>query len=113
AVTFGMRLRAYNNPVSKADSTTFIVTKTYTLNGSLASDPYNVSSLLSAAGTPLTTDKYVGVQTSRDMAFDSTVATHFVPTITLTGFIGSIYVKLPVWWISNGSAPAAYSIEES
>lgn len=113
AVTFGMRLRAYNNPVSKADSTTFIVTKTYTLNGSLASDPYNVSSLLSAAGTPLTTDKYVGVQTSRDMAFDSTVATHFVPTITLTDFIGSIYVKLPVWWISNGSAPAAYSIEES
>ncbi|HIB4661401.1 TPA: hypothetical protein ACWW29_004645, partial [Klebsiella quasipneumoniae subsp. similipneumoniae] len=83
AVTFGMRLRAYNNPVSKADSTTFIVTKTYTLNGSLASDPYNVSSLLGATGTPLTTDKYVGVQTSRDLAFDSTVATHFVPTMTV------------------------------
>ncbi|WP_174805940.1 hypothetical protein [Klebsiella pneumoniae] len=113
AVTFGMRLRGYNNPVSKADSTTLIVTKTYTLNGSLASDPYNVSSLLSAAGTPLTTDKYVGVQTSRDMAFDSTVATHFVPTMTVTGYVGTIYVKLPVWWISNGSAPAAYSIEES
>ncbi|EPG4139511.1 hypothetical protein WJF67_003736 [Klebsiella pneumoniae] len=113
AVMFGMRLRAYNNPVSKADPTTLIVTKAYTLNGSLASDPYNVSSLLSAAGTPLTTDKYVGVQTSRDLAFDSTVATHFVPTITLTGFVGTIYVKLPVWWISNGSAPAAYSIEES
>ncbi|MBE0114188.1 hypothetical protein [Klebsiella michiganensis] len=113
AVTFGMRLRAYNNPVSKADSTTFIVTKTYTLNGSLASDPYNVSSLLSATGTPLTTDKYVGVQTSRDLAFDSTVATHFVPTMTVTGYVGTIYLKLPVWWISNGSAPAAYSIEES
>ncbi|VGH53865.1 Uncharacterised protein [Klebsiella pneumoniae] len=113
AVTFGMRLRAYNNPVSKADSTTFIVTKTYTLNGSLASDPYNVSSLLGATGTPLTTDKYVGVQTSRDLAFDSTVATHFVPTMTVTGYVGTIYLKLPVWWISNGSAPAAYSIEES
>lgn len=112
AVTFGMRLRAYNNPVSTANSTTFVVTKTYTLNGSLASDPYDVSSLLSATGTPLTTDKYVGVQTSRELAFDSTVATHFVPTITLTGFVGTIYVKLPVWWISNGSAPAAYSIEE-
>ncbi|MCY2736639.1 hypothetical protein OXA74_11075 [Klebsiella pneumoniae] len=113
AVTFGMRLRAYNNPVSKADSTTFIVTKTYTLNGSLASDPYNVSSLLGATGTTLTTDKYVGVQTSRDLAFDSTVATHFVPTMTVTGYVGTIYLKLPVWWISNGSAPAAYSIEES
>ena len=113
AVTFGTRLRAYNNPVSKADSTTLVVTKTYTLNGSLASDPYNVSSLLSATGTPLTTDKYVGVQTSRELAFDSTVATHFVPTMTVTGYVGTIYVKLPVWWISNGSAPAAYSIEES
>ncbi|HIA9115573.1 TPA: hypothetical protein ACWSQC_002497 [Klebsiella pneumoniae] len=113
AVTFGMRLRAYNNPVSTANLTTGTVTKTYTLNGSLASDPYNVSSLLSAAGTPLTTDKYVGVQTSRDLAFDSTVATHFVPTMTVTGYVGTIYLKLPVWWISNGSAPAAYSIEES
>ncbi|HHT0063014.1 TPA: hypothetical protein ACTXAJ_005976, partial [Raoultella planticola] len=113
AVTFGLRLRAYNNPVSKADSTTFVVTKTYTLNGSLASDPYNVSSLLSASGTPLTTDKYVGVQTARELSFDSTVATHFVPTMTVTGYVGTIYLKLPVWWISNGSAPAAYSIEES
>ncbi|HCM6426316.1 TPA: hypothetical protein N3006_004986 [Klebsiella quasipneumoniae] len=113
SVKFGMQLRAYNNPVSKADLATGAVTKTYTLNGSLASDPYNVSSLLSAAGTPLTTDKYVGVQTSRDMAFDSTVATHFVPAITVSGYVGTIYLKLPVWWISNGSAPAAYSIEES
>lgn len=110
AVKFGMQLRAYNNPVSIANSSTFVVSKTYTLNGSLASDPYDVTSLLSATGTPLTTDKYVGVQTSRVMAFDNTVAMHFVPTITLTGFIGTIYVKLPVWWVS---APAAYSIEES
>ena len=113
AVKFGMQLRAYNNPVSIANSSTFVVSKTYTLNGSLASDPYDVTSLLSAAGTPLTTDKYVGVQTSRVMAFDNTVAMHFVPTITLTGFVGTIYVKLPVWWVSSGSAPAAYSIEES
>lgn len=110
AVKFGMQLRAYNNPVSLANLSTGAITKTYTLNGSLASDPYDVTSLLSAAGTPLTTDKYVGVQTSRVMAFDNTVAMHFVPTITLTGFIGTIYVKLPVWWVS---APAAYSIEES
>lgn len=113
AVKFGMQLRAYNNPVSVADLDTGAVTKTYSLNGSLASDPYDVTSLLSAAGTPLTTDKYVGVQTSRVMAFDNTVAMHFVPTITLTGFIGTIYVKLPVWWISSGSASSAFSIEES
>ena len=112
AVKFGMQLRAYNNPVSTANLTNGAVTKAYTLNGSLASDPYDVSSLLNATGTPLTTDKYVGVQISRMMAFDNTAATHFLPTITLTGFVGTIYVKLPVWWISNGSAPAAYSIEE-
>ncbi|MDQ5338651.1 hypothetical protein RCE44_28785, partial [Klebsiella pneumoniae] len=44
---------------------------------------------------PLTTDKYVGVQTSRDLAFDSTVATHFVPTMTVTGYVGTIYLKPP------------------
>lgn len=113
SVKFGMQLRAYNNPVSMADLDTGAITKTYTLNGSLASDPYDVTSLLSAAGTPLTTDKYVGVQTSRVMAFDSAAAMHFVPTMTVTGYVGTIYVKLPVWWISNGSAPAAFSIEES
>lgn len=113
AVKFGMQLRAYNNPVSVADLDTGAVTKTYSLNGSLASDPYDVTSLLSAAGTPLTTDKYVGVQTSRVMAFDNTIAMHFVPTMTLTGYVGTIYVKLPVWWISSGSASSVFSIEES
>lgn len=110
SVTFGTRLRAYNNPVMTANLSTGVVTTAYTLNGSLASDSYNVSSLLTAVGTPLTPSAYVGVQTSRRQDFANTVATHFVPTITLTGFVGTIHIKLPVWWVSEGTN-AGYSIK--
>lgn len=81
-----------------------------TADGYEDGETYNVSALLTATyegiATPLTTAKYVGVQTAmrytRQDSGHPTQAEVVQPGIVLRGAVGQIRVKLPVIWPSRG-----------
>lgn len=106
-VNFGCRLKSYKSLGFTNNPGTNVVTEGFQLVGSLSSDAYNVTALLSATGTPLTTGDFVGVQVAREFTFAPHQATHFTPTLTVSGYVGTISVKLPVWWISQGTDAGA------
>lgn len=79
-------------------------------------ESYDVSALLTAEyegrTTPLTTSKYVGVQSAftynnnlGPANKNKTVAIH--PAIVLRGIVGTIQLKLPVMWQTNGKGTLA------
>lgn len=89
---------------------TFQTTRTFAFLGSATGATRNVSSLLDVEGTPLTTEKYVGVQTYCEVAYQYALGTlKASPAIRVGGWVGTIQIKLPVYWIPKGTEANATS----
>lgn len=75
-----------------------------TLLGSATGTSMDVSALLSVPDTTLVATNYVGVQTFCEVGLQtpSTFVTAS-PTIRLTGFVGTLKIKLPAYWMPDGS----------
>ncbi|EPN9892306.1 hypothetical protein ACT49V_005940, partial [Klebsiella michiganensis] len=64
----------------------------------------NISELLTAEGTPLTTEKYVGVQTYCEVGYQYALGTlKASPAIRVSGYVGTMQIKLPVYWLPKGT----------
>lgn len=106
----------YTTTLARANYTTvrnggvFQTTRTFTFLGSATGATRNISALLSVEGTPLTTEKYVGVQTFCEVAYQYALGTlKASPAIRVSGWVGTIQVKLPVFWLPKGSEAIATS----
>lgn len=95
---------------SGAAGGTFQTTRTFTFLGSATGATRDVSSLLAIEDTPLTTEKYVGVQTYCEVAYQYALGTlKASPAIRVGGWVGTIQIKLPVYWIPKGTEANATS----
>ncbi|HBW0881651.1 TPA: hypothetical protein MED72_006002, partial [Klebsiella variicola] len=56
----------------------------------------------SVSGTPLTTADYLGIQTFIENSYKSQLSHLSRPAILLTGWVGTIRIKLPVFWVQRG-----------
>lgn len=75
----------------------------FALLSSYSSESYDVTSLLSVPDTPLTTSKYVGVQVTKQHTYsDPSNAIVVRPSLILSGIVGTISIKLPVYWMTEG-----------
>lgn len=83
-----------------APALTYSTTRALSSKGNAIGTEKDVTALLSVQDTTLTTNNYVGVQTFCEVT--NQVNNSFLlasPAIRLTGFVGSIQVKLPAFWI--------------
>ena len=94
-VNMYMLARTFEEPVLTFNSGTSTIT---TSRGTIAvylSDVVNVTELFTRSGSPLTATSYVGVSQSVPQA---QYADSAQLALRLTGFVGTIKVKIPVFW---------------
>ena len=77
-----------------SDKTTGLVTRTGT--------PSGIVGQWSVSGTPLTMADYLGVQTFIENGYQSKSSHLSRPSIQLTGWVGTIKIKLPAFWVQRG-----------
>ena len=77
-----------------SDKTTGLATQTGTPSGIVGQ--WNVP------GTPLTMADYLGVQTFIENGYQSQSSHLSRPSIQLTGWVGTIKIKLPAFWVQRG-----------
>ncbi|MGV0272120.1 hypothetical protein ACOXC5_019545 [Klebsiella michiganensis] len=106
AVTLSTKLYYYGKPTF----TTLLVSSAYQTSrafnylGSVIGATRNISELLTAEGTPLTTEKYVGVQTYCEVSYQYALGTlKASPAIRVSGYVGTMQIKLPVYWLPKGT----------
>ncbi|VTN63344.1 Uncharacterised protein [Klebsiella pneumoniae] len=90
--------RTYEEPTLSFNSTTSVITTNRATVTNYISDVINVSEIFSKAGTPLTAADYVGVWQSVSQA---QYADSCRLALRFTGFVGTVKVKLPVFWQSS------------
>lgn len=90
--------RTYEEPTLSFNSGTSTITTNRATVTNYISDVINVSEIFSKAGTPLTAADYVGVWQSVSQA---QYADSCRLALRLTNFVGTIKVKLPVFWQSS------------
>lgn len=79
-------------------------TRSLAFLGSATGDLKNVTELLSMEDTTLTTDKFVGVQMPCDVGYQYMAGTLSAsPAQRLSGWVGTIRVKLPAYWLPTGT----------
>ncbi|WBW59789.1 hypothetical protein [Klebsiella electrica] len=99
-VNFQTKLYHYGIPVYETtyNGSVYATKRSYTYLGSRVGTAKDVTSLLSVTGTPLTTDKYVGVQAKCRFSLNSiTSAIGVSPAIVLSGFVGELHIALPAF----------------
>ncbi|HFO0258242.1 TPA: hypothetical protein ACHIDA_004533 [Raoultella ornithinolytica] len=99
-VNFQTKLYHYSNPeyTITYDGAKYKATRSYTYLGSRVGPVKDVTALLSVPGTPLTTDKYVGVQSKCRFSLNSvTSAIGVSQAIVLSGFVGELHIVLPAF----------------
>ncbi|ASC11759.1 hypothetical protein AM486_13310 [Klebsiella pneumoniae] len=89
--------RTYEEPTLSFNSTTSVITTNRATVTNYISDVINVNEIFSRAGTPLTASDYVGVWQSVSQA---QYADSCRLALRFTNFVGTIKVKLPVFWQS-------------
>ncbi len=77
-----------------SDKTTGLATQTGT--------PSGIVGQWSVPGTPLTKTDYLGVQTFIENGYRSQSSHLSRPSIQLTGWVGTIKIKLPAFWVQRG-----------
>ena len=83
-----------------APDLTYTTTRALSSKGNAIGTEKDVTALLSVQDTTLTTNKYVGVQTFCEVTNQVNNSLLLAsPAIRITGFVGSIQVKLPAFWI--------------
>ncbi|EPK6574877.1 TPA: hypothetical protein RFC48_000029 [Klebsiella pneumoniae] len=87
--------RTYEEPTLSFNSGTSTITTNRATVTNYISDVINVSEIFSKAGTPLTAADYVGVWQSVSQA---QYADSCRLALRFTGFVGTVKVKLPVFW---------------
>ncbi|HBT9723754.1 TPA: hypothetical protein MCN62_004428 [Klebsiella pneumoniae] len=87
--------RTYEEPTLSFNSTTSVITTNRAVVTNYVSDVINVSEIFSKDGTPLTAADYVGVWQSVSQA---QYADSCRLALRFTGFVGTVKVKLPVFW---------------
>ncbi|NER56729.1 hypothetical protein [Klebsiella pneumoniae] len=90
--------RTYEEPTLSFNSTTSVITTNRATVTNYISDVINVSEIFSRAGTPLTASDYVGIWQSVSQA---QYADSCRLALRFTNFVGTIKVKLPVFWQSS------------
>ncbi len=90
--------RTYEEPTLSFNSGTSTITTNRATVTNYISDVINVSEIFSKAGTPLTAADYVGVWQSVSQA---QYADSCRLALRFTGFVGTVKVKLPVFWQSS------------
>lgn len=90
--------RTYEEPTLSFNSGTSTITTNRATVTNYISDVINVNEIFSKAGTPLTASDYVGVWQSINQA---QYADSCRLALRFTNFIGTIKVKLPVFWQST------------
>lgn len=90
--------RTYEEPTLSFNSGTSTITTNRATVNNYISDVVNVSEIFSRAGTPLTASDYVGVWQSVNQA---QYADSCRLALRFTNFVGTIKVKLPVFWQSS------------
>ncbi|HHC1559416.1 TPA: hypothetical protein ACN7EJ_000206 [Klebsiella pneumoniae] len=90
--------RTYEEPTLSFNSGTSTITTNRATVTNYISDVINVSEVFSRAGTPLTAADYVGVWQSVSQA---QYADSCRLALRFTNFVGTIKVKLPVFWQSS------------
>ena len=99
-VNYQTKLYHYSNPTftTTYNGSTYSTARSYTYLGSLVGPVKDVTALLSVSGTPLTTDKYVGVQSKCRFSLNSVTRPIGVsPAIVLSGFVGELHIVLPAF----------------
>ncbi|EPR3548254.1 hypothetical protein ACU4ZG_001363 [Raoultella ornithinolytica] len=99
-VNYQTKLYHYSNPTftTTYDGSTYTTVRKYTYLGSRVGPVKDVTALLSVPGTPLTTDKYVGVQSKCRFSLNSvTSAIGVSQAIVLSGFVGELHIVLPAF----------------
>ncbi|MDK7026977.1 hypothetical protein, partial [Klebsiella grimontii] len=90
--------RTYEEPTLSFNSGTSTITTNRATVTNYISDVINVSEIFSRAGTPLTASDYVGIWQSVSQA---QYADSCRLALRFTNFVGTIKVKLPVFWQSS------------
>lgn len=114
AVQLSTKLYYYGTPTytTIADTgSTWKTTRALTYFGSVVGDAKNLTALLSVEGTPLVATNYIASQTFCEVGYQTNASIlQTSPAIRLTGFVGKIIVKLPVYWIPKGTYINAFTV---
>lgn len=101
-VTLSTKIYYYGEPVfsTTLTSSTYSTIRNFPSLGSVTGDSRNVTALLAAEDTPLTVHNYVGVQTYCEVGYQYLDGVLLAsPCIFLSGFVGTVQIKLPVYWL--------------
>ncbi|WP_187116899.1 hypothetical protein [Klebsiella michiganensis] len=99
-VNYQTKLYHYSNPTftTTYNGSTYSTVRKYTYLGSRVGPVKDVTALLSVPETPLTTDKYVGVQSKCRFLLNSVASPIGVSAaIVLSGFVGELHIVLPAF----------------
>ncbi|MCW9518737.1 hypothetical protein ORL49_29280, partial [Klebsiella michiganensis] len=102
AVTLSTKLYYYGKPTFTTTLTNnaYQTSRAFNYLASVIGATRNISELLTAKGTPLTTEKYVGVQTYCEVGYQYALGTlKASPAIRVSGYVGTMQIKLPVYWL--------------
>lgn len=106
AVTLSTKLYYYGRPTftTQLVNGAYQTSRTFNYLGSAIGSTRDISALLTAEGTPLTTEKYVGVQTYCEVSYQYALGTlKASPAIRVSGYVGTMQIKLPVYWLPKGT----------
>ncbi len=106
AVTLSTKLYYYGKPTFTTTlmNGAYQTSRTFNYLASVIGATRNISELLTAEGTPLTTEKYVGVQTYCEVGYQYALGTlKASPAIRVSGYVGTMQIKLPVYWLPKGT----------
>ncbi|MEE1968017.1 phage tail fiber protein [Klebsiella michiganensis] len=106
AVTLSTKLYYYGKPTFTTTLTNNVyqTLRAFDFLGSSTGYERNISTLLTAEDTPLTTEKYVGVQTYCEVGYQYALGTlKASPAIRVSGYAGTMQIKLPVYWLPKGT----------
>ncbi|WP_216352628.1 hypothetical protein [Klebsiella michiganensis] len=99
-VNYQTKLYHYSSPTftTTYNGSTYSTVRKYTYLGSRVGPVKDVTALLSVPKTPLTTDKYVGVQSKCRFLLNSVASPIGVSAaIVLSGFVGELHIVLPAF----------------
>lgn len=90
-------------PAATINTSTNVITSTLTPIQRAITSGYGIDMTAQLAGSTLTTSAYQGMMPSNVLGYWQG-NDFFVPGLKFSGFVGTIYVKLPVWWfeVENG-----------